>query len=110
MKLNVLGGFISFIFIYSFVAVLFPTFFPNWVFLRLIFVGLSAFFLGIGMFHGMKSIQRKLKRLSIKFLFVILGFACLLYVSPQALAGVLVLQKRLCYGIRQARLRGVYER
>ncbi len=37
----------------------------------------------------MKSIQRKLKRLTVKFLFVILGFAGLWYVSPQALAGVL---------------------
>ncbi|MGF6355535.1 hypothetical protein ABIE27_003450 [Paenibacillus sp. 4624] len=89
MKLFGLGGFIFLIFICSFVAVLFPAFFPNWVFLRLIFVGLSAFFLVIGMFHGMKSIQRKLKRLTVKFLFVILGFACLWYVSPQALAGVL---------------------
>lgn len=89
MKLFGLGGFIFLIFICSFVAVLFPAFFPSWVFVRLFLVGISAFFLGIGLFHGLKSIRSKLKRLSSKFLFIIFGFACLWSFSPEALAGVL---------------------
>lgn len=37
----------------------------------------------------MKSIKSKLKRLTTKILSIILGFACLWYVSPQALGGIL---------------------
>ncbi|WP_440119001.1 hypothetical protein [Paenibacillus sp. QZ-Y1] len=70
------------------VFVFFPTFFPGWIFMYLIGVGMGILLLGLGLFHRMKVIKNIVKRIFFKCSYIIVGISLILFFFPYAVSSI----------------------
>ncbi|KGP80186.1 MULTISPECIES: hypothetical protein [unclassified Paenibacillus] len=70
------------------ISAFFPTFFPCWLFMRLMGVVMGILSLGLGLFHNMNKFKNVFKRISSKFFCVIAGIGLILFFLPGVISGV----------------------